>query len=130
MFRLTAVGPIRHGPSLAKRRTPSFRHFCKQANKNTKEDALNEQHLKVGYITAALAVAVFGVSYASVPLYKVFCSMTGFGGTTQRVDDEKATSVKPVSVSLSLLLQLSAHHSHLSLSLCKHGRTGGWCKDD
>ena len=46
---------------------------------------------------AAVATFILGVSYASVPLYKVFCQMTGFGGTTQRVDEKKASTVKPVS---------------------------------
>jgi len=45
---------------------------------------------------AAVAVFIFGVSYASVPLYKVFCQMTGFGGTTQRADDARASTVKPL----------------------------------
>jgi hypothetical protein len=36
------------------------------------------------------------VSYAAVPLYKIFCSMTGFGGTTQRPDEKKSSLVKPV----------------------------------
>ncbi|MFZ1774369.1 MAG: cytochrome c oxidase assembly protein [Rhizobiaceae bacterium] len=27
-----------------------------------------------------------GMSYASVPLYKLFCQVTGYGGTTQRVE--------------------------------------------
>lgn len=31
----------------------------------------------VAYYCAALAVTILGVAYASVPLYKVFCSMTG-----------------------------------------------------
>lgn len=43
-----------------------------------------------------LAVSVVALSYASVPLYKVFCQMTGFGGTTQRADEVKAATVKPV----------------------------------
>src|SRR5580704_16497441 len=38
--------------------------------------------------TAALLLAVVagmvGLSFASVPLYRVFCAATGFGGTTQR----------------------------------------------
>eukprot|EP00605_Chrysophyceae_sp_TOSAG23-4_P001896 GSChrysophyteH1.ASY1.ANO1.2094.1 assembled CDS len=45
---------------------------------------------------AAVALFIFGLSYASVPLYKVFCQMTGFGGTTQRADDVQATTVKPL----------------------------------
>ena len=45
---------------------------------------------------SAIAVLVFGISYASVPLYKVFCQMTGFGGTTQVADQTRANEVKPV----------------------------------
>ena len=34
-----------------------------------------------------------GLSYASVPLYRLFCQVTGFGGTTQRAEaaPERAT---------------------------------------
>ena len=35
------------------------------------------------------------LAYASVPLYRLFCQVTGFGGTTQRVE----ASSKPTSVS-------------------------------
>ena len=35
----------------------------------------------------AVAVATLGATYASVPLYRLFCQATGFGGTTARVDD-------------------------------------------
>lgn len=35
------------------------------------------------------------MSYASVPLYKAFCAMTGFGGTTRRADEAQAIAVKP-----------------------------------
>ena len=40
--------------------------------------------------TALYCVAVValmgGLSYAAVPLYQIFCQVTGFGGTTQRVE--------------------------------------------
>ena len=32
----------------------------------------------------ALAVGMVGATYASVPLYRMFCQATGFGGTTRR----------------------------------------------
>ncbi|CAI5988798.1 unnamed protein product [Closterium sp. NIES-65] len=35
------------------------------------------------YLIAA-ALAMLGAAYASVPLYRLFCQATGFGGTTQR----------------------------------------------
>ena len=37
-------------------------------------------------VVACLAVvlAMTGMAYAAVPLYKIFCQVTGYGGTTQR----------------------------------------------
>jgi cytochrome c oxidase assembly protein subunit 11 len=41
-------------------------------------------------VVAAVCLAFFGgmvgAAYASVPLYKLFCQFTGYGGTTQRTD--------------------------------------------
>lgn len=34
----------------------------------------------------AVAFSMVGLAYASVPLYAVFCRVTGFGGTTQRAE--------------------------------------------
>ncbi|WP_206455429.1 cytochrome c oxidase assembly protein [Aurantimonas marina] len=35
---------------------------------------------------AAFAVGMIGAAYASVPLYQLFCQVTGYGGTTQRAE--------------------------------------------
>ncbi|MEX2295949.1 MAG: cytochrome c oxidase assembly protein [Dongiaceae bacterium] len=35
---------------------------------------------------AGVLVAMIGLTAASVPLYRLFCQVTGFGGTTQRAD--------------------------------------------
>ena len=34
-------------------------------------------------VLAGIFVIMLGLSYASVPLYEIFCKVTGFGGTTQ-----------------------------------------------
>lgn len=34
-------------------------------------------------LLAGVAVGMVGVAYAAVPLYQIFCQVTGFGGTTQ-----------------------------------------------
>ena len=34
-------------------------------------------------VLAGIFVSMLGLSYASVPLYEIFCKVTGFGGTTQ-----------------------------------------------
>ncbi len=36
-------------------------------------------------ITVGVASLMLGMSFAAVPLYRMFCAMTGYGGTTQRV---------------------------------------------
>ena len=40
---------------------------------------------------ATTVVAMIGMSYAAVPLYELFCSVTGFGGTIQRADAPAGT---------------------------------------
>jgi cytochrome c oxidase assembly protein subunit 11 len=37
----------------------------------------------VPFALAAIGFAMLGASFAAVPLYKVFCSVTGYGGTPQ-----------------------------------------------
>ena len=50
----------------------------------------------VTYITA-LAIAVVGLSYAAVPLYRIFCQASGYGGTVSVVDpSEKVESMEPI----------------------------------
>ena len=34
----------------------------------------------------SIVAGMAGLSYAAVPLYQIFCQVTGFGGTTQRAD--------------------------------------------
>ena len=42
--------------------------------------------LRIALVAAGVAVGMVGMSYAAVPLYRMFCQATGFGGTTQRAD--------------------------------------------
>lgn len=37
-------------------------------------------------ICVALVFGMVGLSYAAVPLYRIFCQVTGFGGTTQTAE--------------------------------------------
>lgn len=51
----------------------------------------SNKNLKVAAVAASVAVGMVGLAYASVPLYNLFCRVTGFGGTTQRADAAPAT---------------------------------------
>ena len=44
-----------------------------------------ERNIQVAWYLSAVVIGAVGATYASVPLYKMFCQATGFGGTTQRV---------------------------------------------
>ncbi len=51
------------------------------------------RHRKVGIACALVAVGMVGAAYAAVPLYKLYCQVTGFGGTTQRVISPSTTMI-------------------------------------
>ncbi len=42
---------------------------------------------RVAVLCSALVVSMVGLSYAAVPLYRIFCQVTGYGGTTQVATD-------------------------------------------
>ncbi|MBI3452554.1 MAG: cytochrome c oxidase assembly protein [Rhodospirillales bacterium] len=45
---------------------------------------------RLAMIIAGTAVGMLGMAYAAVPLYTLFCQVTGFGGTTQRATEAPA----------------------------------------
>ena len=49
---------------------------------------------RVATYALTFAMAMLGLGYASVPLYRLFCQATGFGGTTQRATEAQAAAVK------------------------------------
>lgn len=66
------------------------------SSQKPKSSSQQDKHTRTAYAMGTVVIFVFGLSYASVPLYKAFCKMTGFGGTTQRADEAVAATVKPV----------------------------------
>ena len=46
---------------------------------------LERRNRNVAIVFACVAAGMLGLAYAAVPLYQLFCQVTGFGGTTQRV---------------------------------------------
>lgn len=55
--------------------------------------SLQEKNRRIALMAIALVAAMVGLGYASVPLYRMFCQVTGFGGTTQRVSEAEANAV-------------------------------------
>ena len=48
--------------------------------------ALARRNARIGVICAAVFAGMVGAAYASVPLYRAFCQLTGFDGTVRKAD--------------------------------------------
>ncbi len=48
--------------------------------------ATAQKNNRVALITALVGLAMLGLAFASVPLYRVFCQLTGFDGTPLRAE--------------------------------------------
>lgn len=57
----------------------------------TTDHKANRRNIGVLVACGVFVTAMVGMSYAAVPLYDMFCRVTGYNGTTQRV--EQASSV-------------------------------------
>jgi cytochrome c oxidase assembly protein subunit 11 len=49
-----------------------------------KKNSLQDRNRSFALICGGLVVVMIGAAYAAVPLYTLFCRVTGFGGTTQQ----------------------------------------------
>ena len=45
---------------------------------------------RVAFTAVGVVIGMVGLSFASVPLYRMFCQVTGYGGTTQRAEHAPA----------------------------------------
>lgn len=52
----------------------------------TDEDTLKRKNLRSAGMAALLVAGMVALGFASVPLYRIFCQVTGFAGTTQRAE--------------------------------------------
>eukprot|EP00986_Skeletonema_menzelii_P009400 scaffold4266_cov139-Skeletonema_menzelii.AAC.24 len=77
--------------ALAQRRAYEFYRIKSGAPKQSKgsnqsNESIHDRNVKLASYAAAAVIGALGATYAAVPLYKIFCQTTGFGGTTQRVN--------------------------------------------
>jgi cytochrome c oxidase assembly protein subunit 11 len=63
---------------------------------------IESRNRRVGLMALGGALAMLGLGYASVPLYRLFCQVTGFGGTTQRVSEADAAKVGVAAVKMKV----------------------------
>ena len=49
-------------------------------------NSLAQKNRAVGIRAALFGLAMLGLAFAAVPLYRIFCQVTGFGGTTMKAE--------------------------------------------
>ncbi|MEO0327228.1 MAG: cytochrome c oxidase assembly protein [Pseudomonadota bacterium] len=52
-----------------------------------------QSNMRVVMLCAGIVAAMTGLAYAAVPLYDLFCRVTGYGGTTQRVENTEGVPI-------------------------------------
>lgn len=64
------------------------------------------QNNRTAALLLSLSVAMVGMAYAAVPLYRLFCQVTGFGGTTQVAE---ANEVAVIDRRVEVLFSANTH---------------------
>mmetsp|Transcript_29355 Transcript_29355/g.62836 ORF Transcript_29355/g.62836 Transcript_29355/m.62836 type:complete len:437 (+) Transcript_29355:82-1392(+) len=75
--------------ALAQRRAYEFyrqKHGIPKNNTSSSTSSVRDRNVQMASYAVAAVIGALGATYAAVPLYKIFCQTTGFGGTTQRVN--------------------------------------------
>ena len=70
---------------------------------NQGKDHRDKTNNRLLFVVAVVAMSMVGLAYASVPLYKLFCQVTGFGGTTQiatQAPEQALLTAEPLAVRL------------------------------
>lgn len=58
---------------------------------NKTNNQTGRSNARVAFMCGGLVAGMVGMAYASVPLYRIFCQVTGFGGTTQVAEGPAGT---------------------------------------
>lgn len=62
-------------------------------NTPSKQTEIEQKNKKLARTVFLTVFAMIGLAYASVPLYRIFCQVTGFGGTPQFAEAAPDTSL-------------------------------------
>jgi cytochrome c oxidase assembly protein subunit 11 len=71
-------------------------------------DDTARRNLRVGLMAFAGALAMLGLGYASVPLYRLFCQVTGFGGTTMTATESDAARAAAAATGETISIRFDA----------------------
>jgi cytochrome c oxidase assembly protein subunit 11 len=74
----------------------------------THDSETARRNLRVGALAFAGALFMLGLGYAAVPLYQMFCQITGFGGTTQVASEAEAARAAALASGQKISIRFDA----------------------
>lgn len=74
----------------------------------TANASIDDRNLRTGGLALLGALAMLGLGYAAVPLYDLFCRVTGFGGTTQVATEAQAATAASAGISKQISIRFDA----------------------
>ena len=66
---------------------------------------IQRANARTGLMALSLAAAMVGLGFASVPLYRLFCQVTGFGGTTQVATEAQAAGAAALATGQTMSIR-------------------------
>jgi cytochrome c oxidase assembly protein subunit 11 len=69
---------------------------------------LDVRNRRIGFIAVVIAAAMLGLGFAAVPLYRMFCQVTGLGGTTQRASETEAVAAAQDATGAKISIRFDA----------------------
>ena len=66
------------------------------------QTSLSGKNRRSAMMAGLMGLGMLGLGFAAVPLYEVFCRVTGYAGTTQRVGEAQAATVKSTTRVMSI----------------------------
>lgn len=66
------------------------------------------RNVKTGILAMIGALGMLGLGYAAVPLYDLFCRVTGFGGTTQVASEAEADRAAAIGTTRDISIRFDA----------------------
>ena len=75
------------------------------------DSTLQSRNLRVGAYAVLGALAMLGLGFASVPLYRLFCQVTGFGGTTMKISEAQAAEIETTDRMISIRFDANVERS-------------------
>lgn len=101
-------------------------------------DELTKKNIRTGLIFLGVVFGMILLSFASVPLYKLFCQVTGFGGTpkidpnavAERILDQDITIRFNADVATGMPWTFKADHPEITLKIGERGFTSFYAKNN